>query len=75
MKTKTKKIYEVETANDTSMVIQPVIPTAGGRKLAPEIAFTLTDEVSEDWAVTVTTCINKAEARQLIKLLIDLTRD
>ena len=82
MKAKTfeNTIWEVKTENDNSMVVQVVKPIAeeeSGEKteLAPEIAFTLTDEVSKDWAVTVHTSISKAEARELAKLLIDLAAE
>ncbi len=58
-------------------VVKPIRESDSGEKteLAPEIGFTLTDEVSKDWAVTVHTSISKAEARELIKLLIDLTAE
>lgn len=72
MKTKTKKIYEIEATNDTQMVVQSVVPTTHGQKLTPEIAFTLTDEVSPEWPISVVATISKAEAKELAKLLTDL---
>lgn len=72
MKTKTKKIYEIEATNDTQMIVQTVVPTTRGQKLAPEIAFTITDEVSSEWPISITTTISKAEAKELARLLTDL---
>lgn len=75
MKTKAKKIYEIDATNDTQMIVQGVVPTTNGQKLAPEIAVTLTDEVSAEWPISVVTTISKAEARELAKLLIDLAAE
>jgi len=75
MKTRTKKIYEIEATNDTQMIVQSVVPTTHGQKLAPEIAVTLTDEVSSEWPISVTTTISKAEAKELAKLLNDLASE
>lgn len=73
MKTRTKKIYEVEATNDTQMVVQSVVPTTHGKLLAPEIAFTITDEVSTEWPISVVATISRAEAKELAKLLNDLS--
>lgn len=75
MKTKTKKIYEAEATNDTQMIVQTVVPTTHGQKLAPEIAVTLTDEVSTEWPISVVATISKAEAKELAKLLNDLASE
>lgn len=72
METKTKKIYEIEATNDTTMIVQTVVPTTHGQKLAPEIAFALSDEVSSEWPISVVATISKAEAKELAKLLNDL---
>lgn len=69
MQERTKKIYEIEATNDIQMIVQSVVPTTNGQKLAPEIAVTLTDEVSSEWPISVVTTISKAEAKELANLL------
>lgn len=73
MKTKTKKIYEIEATNGTEMIVQTVVPTTQGKKLAREIAFIITDEVSSEFPISIVATIGRAEAKELAKLLNHLS--
>ena len=67
-------VYQVETKMDTQMSVQAVTPTTDGIPNAKEILFLLSDDTRSKGTKELMTSISTDEAKELIKVLQELTK-